>query len=157
MKHLTPETQTQILSSLQTMPKAAELSFLLDDMSSGTYTQNADLTNTLEKVSQYSKDLAVLLNVPDSENIRDIVKEAQELVCNSDRIKVEMSYAPSKDFMSGVYEIFKSLGYKDFLLDFATVSDAGTGAHIYHNGNFIDISMFDLIKEKMQGFNFNTL
>ena len=155
MNYLTPETQALILSSLQTVPRATEMSFLLDEIKSATYTQGSDMKGLFEKLSYYSKELADQMNATDSGTAREIVKETQELIKQSDRMRVEMSYAPSKDFVSGLHEIFSVLGYQNFLLEFTVVPEAGTGARFYHNGNFIDISMFDLIKEKMRGFNFN--
>ncbi len=155
MNHLIPETQGRILSSLQTVTRATEMSFMLDEIQSATYTQGADLKGLLEKLSYYSKELSEQLSAADSGTVREMVKETQDLINHSDRLRVEMSYHPSKDFLSGLHGIFSTLGYQNFLLEFTIVPEAGTGARFYHNGNFIDISMFDLIKEKMQGFNFN--
>jgi len=150
MNHLTPEIQTLILSSLQTARKASELSFLLEDVAAATYKQDTDLKTAIEKIADALRAL-------DSGKAREVALESQNLLRHADRIKVEMSYVPSKDFESGLYEIFKTLGYKDFLLEFTVVSDTETGAHIYHNGNFIDISMFNIIKEKLREVNFNSL
>ncbi|KKS30936.1 hypothetical protein A2380_00020 [candidate division WWE3 bacterium RIFOXYB1_FULL_43_24] len=157
MNHLTPEIQTLILSSLQTARKASELSFLLEDVAAATYKQDTDLKTAIEKIADYSNELANALRALDSGKAREVALESQNLLRHADRIKVEMSYVPSKDFESGLYEIFKTLGYKDFLLEFTVVSDTETGAHIYHNGNFIDISMFNIIKEKLREVNFNSL
>ncbi|KKS16410.1 MAG: hypothetical protein UU74_C0043G0008 [Candidatus Woesebacteria bacterium GW2011_GWA1_41_7] len=155
MNYLTPEIQAAVLSSLLTVPRAAELSFLTDEIKAATYIQGADIKGLSEKVSPYSKELGGLISSSDPGTLRALVEEVAELIEHSDRLKVEMSYIPSKDFVSGLYDIFKVLGYKNFLLEFTTVPEAGTGARFYHNGNFIDISMFDLIKEKMKDFNFN--
>lgn len=155
MTYLTPEIQSAILNSLQTVTRAAELSFITGEIKAATYTQGADLKSLSEKVSSFSKDLGGLVSSSDSGTLRAVVEEVAELIEHSDRLKVEMSYIPSKDFVSGLYDIFRTLGYKNFLLEFTTVPETGTGARFYHNGNFIDISMFDLIKEKMKGFNFN--
>ena len=155
MNYLTPETQARILSSLQTVPRATEMSFLLDEIKSATYAQGSDMKGLFEKLAYYSKELADQMNVTDSGTVREIIKETQELINHSDRLRAEMSYAPSKDFISGLYEIFAVLEYQNFLLEFTVVPEAGTGARFYHNGNFIDVSMFDLIKEKLRGFNFD--
>ena len=155
MNHLTSETQGRILSSLQTVTRATEMSFLLDEIKSATYTQGADLKGLFGKLSYYSKELAEQIGGTDFGITREIIKETQDLIKHSDRLRVEMSYTPSKDFLSGLHEIFSTLGYQNFLLEFTIVPETGTGARFYHNGNFIDISMFDLIKEKMKEFNFN--
>ena len=155
MTYLTPEIQAAVLNSLQTVPRAAELSFITDEIKAATYTQGADMKGLSEKVSSFSKDLGGLISSSDSGTLRALSEEVAELIEHSDRLKVEMSYIPSKDFVSGLYDIFRVLGYKNFLLEFTTAPETGTGARFYHNGNFIDISMFDLIKEKMKGFNFN--
>ena len=153
MKHLTSDIRKRLLSSLGTANKASEISFLLDDIRAATYIASADLKPLLERLSYYSPEFAATVAGCRGDSLREVVKEAQELVKEAEPIKVEMSYNPSADFAKGLYDIFQSLGYENFLFDFTVTPEVGHGARFYHKGNFLDVSMFDLIKEKIKGIN----
>lgn len=155
MNYLTPELQKRILRSIQDVRSAADVSLFLDEIEAATFQTKADLKGLIKKLLVYCFPLSELMAESAEGVVADICREAKELIKNCDRIKVEMSYIPSRDFSSGLYDIFQSLGYVLFLFDFIVVPGTGTGAHFYHKGNFIDVSMSGLIKEKMKNINFS--
>jgi hypothetical protein len=150
MNYITTDIQKTILRSLQDVKSAAEVSMFLDEIKAATYNKDPDLRALVDKMLAYCYPLAELMRGRPPEDIRGICVEGQETLEKADRIKAEMSYVPSRDFISGLYEIFESMGYSFFLLDFAVDSEIGTGARFYHKGNFIDVSMVNVIKDKMK-------
>ncbi|GIW60428.1 MAG: hypothetical protein KatS3mg087_1494 [Patescibacteria group bacterium] len=153
MNYITSELQKAILKSIQDVQAASEVSSFLDEIEASTYKTDSDATALVKRLLKYCYPLSELMSGRPKQVIRDICQEAQSMLKNCDRIKIEMAYIPSRDFASGLYDIFQSLGYSLFLLDFIVTPDIGTGAHFYHKGNFIDVSFVNIIKEKMKGTN----
>lgn len=153
MTYLTEDIQKILLKSLGTVKKSSELAFLLDDLRASTFVKGADTKVLVEKVSHFSQDLKNLISGLSGDSLRDVSDEVRGFLKSTDIIKVEMSYLPSADFSAGLYEIFLSLGYNNFLFDFSISEDVGTGARFYYKGNFLNVSMFDLIKEKLDSLN----
>lgn len=159
MNYITPELQKTILRAIQDVRAASEVSRFSDEIEADTYKTKSDVPGLITRLLTYCYPLSELMNGHPPDVVRDICHEARALFQECDRIKVEMSYIPSRDFASGLYDIFQNLGYSLFLLDFVVIPDIGTGARFYHKGNFIDVSLVSLIREKMKniGFEVNQL
>jgi hypothetical protein len=155
MKYISTDFQKQLLKELRISQSANDLVNVLDALSTATYKPSANIESFIESTKSYSPELAKLLTESSVEIKREIIKEVRKFLIDADKIKIEISYTPSKDFLYGLYDVFQNLGYSNFLFEITTDPEIGTGAKFYYKGNFIDISMLNFIREKMKGLDLN--
>lgn len=141
-----------LISKIHTSQKAVEIISILDSLSSDSYrTDRKILEPHFRALDVACPGISALFQDKSAQEIRDLAAELRNALLAIEKIKVEMSYRPSKDFILDLRKIFELIHKKsDFLLDISIDPSLENVARFYYAGKFYSVSLLSYIKDKMR-------
>jgi F0F1-type ATP synthase delta subunit len=142
-----------ILGILKTKENANQFTELVKFLSGKTFsTEEFDIDKVVanrygDKVPFWLKDIKrELVGSNDLESIRSCLLELESVVDNAPLVRVEISFTPSRDFVSSLYEIVgkmrvSGISKDSFLIDFEVNTALVGGAKLHIGGKYVDLSL----------------
>ncbi len=152
MSLLAPEKIHQIIEEVATENATPDFVKFLDFVHNATY--KTDATGAKEAFAlnekAYPLTTRILQEFEAPATLRGAVQDIKDALTNAEKVRIELAYSPSAEFVKNFYKMFVSLGFSDFLIEVVITAEAGSGAKVYYQGKFLDVSMLNLIKDKLK-------
>lgn len=141
-----------LISKIHTSQKAVEVISTLDSISSDSYrTESTVLGEHFLALESMCSGAASVFQDKSVQEIRDLATEIRSQILGLEKIKVEIAYKPSKDFILDLKKIFGSMCKKrNFLLDISVDPSLENMVRFYYAGKFYSVSLLSYIKDRMR-------
>lgn len=148
----------KIFEILKTRERASDFLILSDILKSlEHYVGDIDFTKVLQEkfghpIPNWFNDVLSVLpdlgkNLENRDEILNIVSLVQDMISESDTVKIEMPFEPSSDFLNKALTLLKEYFNvngktgKNILLDVEVKELSDAGALVYVDGKFIDLTL----------------